>query len=113
LSELLNQSEKPAAADSSLAVFASGMGELRRSHNKRAVVRAPQSLLPSNRADERGAIPTGVRAQLVAHDGSLPDDVVTCENERVLSVRNTSSPAATASFNISKLIFGRIGVRLT
>jgi hypothetical protein len=30
-----------------------------------------------------------VRAQLVAHDGSLPDDVVTCENERVLKVGDT------------------------
>jgi (S)-2-hydroxyglutarate dehydrogenase len=90
-----------------------GMGELWRSYNKRTVVRSPQSFLPAIRAKDLGAIPVGVRAQLVAHDGSLADEVVTRENERVLSVGNTPSPAATASFNVCRRIFGRLAARLT
>ena len=43
----------------------------------------------------------------------LVDDVVIRENERVLNVGNTPSPAATASLNISKLIVGRLAARLT
>ena len=46
-------------------------------------------------------------------DGSLVDDVVIRESERVVNVGNTPSPAATASLNISKLIVGRLAARLT
>jgi (S)-2-hydroxyglutarate dehydrogenase len=42
----------------------------------------------------------------------LVDDVVIRENERVLNVGNTPSPAATASLNISKLIVERVAARL-
>ena len=90
-----------------------GVGELWRSYNKRAFVRALQRLLPAIRAEDLEAIPAGVRAQLVVRDGSLVDDVVIRENERVLNVGNTPSPAATASLNISKLIVGRLAARLT
>jgi (S)-2-hydroxyglutarate dehydrogenase len=90
-----------------------GMGELWRSYNKRAFVRALQRLLPAIRAEDLEAIPAGVRAQLVVRDGSLVDDVVIRENKRVLNVGNTPSPAATASLNISKLIVGRLAARLT
>jgi len=54
-----------------------------------------------------------VRAQLVLRDGSLVDDIVIRENERVLNVGNTPSPAATASLNISKLIVQRLAARLS
>jgi (S)-2-hydroxyglutarate dehydrogenase len=89
-----------------------GMGELWRSFNKRAFVRALQRLLPAIRAEDLEAIPAGVRAQLVLRDGSLVDDIVIRENERVLNVGNTPSPAATASLNISKLIVERLADRL-
>jgi L-2-hydroxyglutarate oxidase len=90
-----------------------GMGELWRSYNKRAFVRALQRLVPAIRAEDLEAIPAGVRAQLVVRDGSLVDDIVIRENERVLNVGNTPSPAATASLNISKLIVARLASRLT
>jgi L-2-hydroxyglutarate oxidase len=90
-----------------------GLGELWRSYNKQAFVRALQRLLPAIRADDLEAIPAGVRAQLVVRDGSLCDDIVIRDNERVLNVGNTPSPAATASLNISKLIVGRLAARLT
>jgi L-2-hydroxyglutarate oxidase len=90
-----------------------GMGELWRSYNKRAFVRALQRLLPAIRAEDLETIPAGVRAQLVVRDGNLVDDIVIRENERVLNVGNTPSPAATASLNISKLIVKRLAARLT
>jgi L-2-hydroxyglutarate oxidase len=90
-----------------------GMGELWRSYSKRAFVRALQRLLPAIRAEDLEAIPAGVRAQLVAQDGGLVDYIVIRENERVLNVGNTPSPAATASLNISKLIVERLAARLT
>jgi (S)-2-hydroxyglutarate dehydrogenase len=90
-----------------------GMGELWRSYSKRAFVRALQRLLPAIRAEDLEAIPAGVRAQLVARDGSMVDDIVIRENERVLNIGNTPSPAATASLNISKLIVERLAARLT
>jgi (S)-2-hydroxyglutarate dehydrogenase len=90
-----------------------GMGELWRSYSKRAFVRALQRLLPAIRSEDLEAIPAGVRAQLVARDGSMVDDIVIRENERVLNIGNTPSPAATASLNISKLIVERLAARLT
>jgi (S)-2-hydroxyglutarate dehydrogenase len=89
-----------------------GMVELWRSFNKRAFVRALQRLVPAIQAEDLEAIPAGVRAQLVARDGSLVDDIVIRENNRVLNVGNTPSPAATASLNISQLIVERVAARL-
>jgi (S)-2-hydroxyglutarate dehydrogenase len=90
-----------------------GIGEIWRSYNKQAFVRALQRLMPAIRAEDLDAIPAGVRAQLVVRDGSLVDEVVIRENERVVNIGNTPSPAATASLNISKLIVERIAARLT
>jgi L-2-hydroxyglutarate oxidase len=90
-----------------------GIGELWRSYNKWAFVHALKRLVPAIRVEDLEALPAGVRAQLVFRDGSLVDDVVIRESERVVNVGNTPSPAATASLNISKLIVGRLTARLT
>jgi L-2-hydroxyglutarate oxidase len=90
-----------------------GVGEMWRSLNKQAFVRALQRLIPAIRSEDLEPIPAGVRAQLVSRDGSLVDDIVIRENERVINIGNTPSPAATASLNISKLIVERIASRLT
>jgi L-2-hydroxyglutarate oxidase len=90
-----------------------GLGEMWRSFNKTAFVRALQRLIPAIRAEDLEPIPAGVRAQLVSRDGGLVDDIVIRENERVINIGNTPSPAATASLNISKLIVERIASRLS
>jgi L-2-hydroxyglutarate oxidase len=90
-----------------------GLGELWRSYNKGAFVRALQRLLPEIRAEDLEPIPAGVRAQLLDRNGTLVDDIVIRQNERVLNVGNTPSPAATASLNISKLIVERLAAQLT
>ena len=89
-----------------------GLGELWRSFNKRAFVRALQRLVPAIQADDLDPIPAGVRAQLVARDGELVDDLVIREVERVINIGNTPSPAATASLNIAKFIVERLAGRL-
>jgi len=90
-----------------------GLGEVWRSFNKKAFVRALQRLVPNIRADDLSSIPAGVRAQLVARDGSLVDEWVIRENTRVINIGNTPSPAATASLNIGKLIVERLGARFS
>jgi (S)-2-hydroxyglutarate dehydrogenase len=89
-----------------------GMGEMWRSVSKRAFVRALKRLLPEIEADHLEPAPSGVRAQAVSRDGSLVDDFLIQESERVINVGNAPSPAATASLNIGKLIAERLGARL-
>jgi L-2-hydroxyglutarate oxidase len=88
-----------------------GCGELWRSYNRRAFVRALQRLLPDIRAESLQPVPAGVRAQLVARDGSLVDDMVTREEGRVINIGNTPSPAATASLNVGEAVVDRLAFR--
>jgi L-2-hydroxyglutarate oxidase len=88
-----------------------GMGELWRSFNKHAFVSALQRLVPAIRAKDIEVAPAGVRAQLVGRDGSLMDEMLIREDDRVLNVGNASSPAATASLYIGNLIVDRLAVR--
>jgi L-2-hydroxyglutarate oxidase len=89
-----------------------GLGELWRSISKRAFVRALQRLVPEIRADDLEPIPAGVRAQLIARDGSLVDEWVIRDDGRVINIGNTPSPAATASLNIGKMIVERLAERM-
>jgi L-2-hydroxyglutarate oxidase len=82
-----------------------------RSVSKSAFVKALQRLLPAIRAEDLEAAPAGVRAQAVAPDGSMVDDFLIRETERVINVCNAPSPAATASLNIGKLIVDRLATR--
>ena len=56
--------------------------------------------------------PAGVRAQAVSPDGSMVDDFLIQETDRVINVSNAPSPAATASLNIGKTIVERLVPRL-
>jgi L-2-hydroxyglutarate oxidase len=89
-----------------------GLGEMWRSASKAAFVRALQRLVPAIRAEDLEPAPAGVRAQAVAPDGSMVDDFLIQEAERVIHVNNAPSPAATASLNIGKLIVDRLAPRL-
>lgn len=88
-----------------------GLGEMWRSISKAAFVKALQRLLPAIRASDLEPAPAGVRAQAVAPDGSMVDDFLIQETERVINVGNAPSPAATASLNIGKLIVDRLTTR--
>jgi L-2-hydroxyglutarate oxidase LhgO len=80
--------------------------------SKAAFVHALQRLLPAIRAEHLEPAPAGVRAQAVARDGTMIDDFVVQEGERILNLANAPSPAATASLNIGKMIVERLAKRI-
>ena len=88
-----------------------GLGEQWRSISKGAFVKALQRLMPEIQKDHLRPAPAGVRAQALNRGGSLVDDFVIAESERVLNVCNAPSPAATASLNIGRLIVEKLAVR--
>ena len=89
-----------------------GLGEMWRSASKAAFVKALQRLVPEIRAEHLEAAPAGIRAQAVMPDGSIVDDFLIQEADRVINVNNAPSPAATASLNIGKTIVERLAPRL-
>ncbi len=85
-----------------------GIDELRRSFSKAAFVRALRRLVPAICADDLTPGGAGVRAQAVSFDGTLVDDFLIIQSERLIHVCNAPSPAATASLNIGRLIVERM-----
>ena len=73
-----------------------GLEEMWRSFSKPAFVRALQRLVPEIRSEQLDWAPAGVRAQAVSPDGTIVDDLVIDETDRVVNVENAPSPAATA-----------------
>ena len=85
-----------------------GMGEMWRSFNKRAFVRALQKLMPEIRAEDLAPGGCGVRAQAVDAQGKLLDDFTFYGSRRVLHVVNVPSPAATASLPLGRMIVAKM-----
>ena len=81
-----------------------GCGELWRSFNKRAFVRALQRLVPGIRSQDLVASRAGVRAQAVSPNGQLVDDFKIRADECIVNVDNAPSPAATSALNIGRLV---------
>jgi L-2-hydroxyglutarate oxidase len=88
-----------------------GAGEMWRSVSKRAFVHALQRLVPEIRPEHLDPAPAGVRAQALARDGSMVDDFLIEESDRVVNVLNAPSPAATSSLRIGNLIVDRLAPR--
>ena len=85
-----------------------GLGEYYRSLSKRAFVKALQRLVPAVQVEDLVPSPAGVRAQAVSREGSLLDDFVWSESDRIVNVLNAPSPAATASLAIGNEIVDRL-----
>jgi len=81
-----------------------GMGELYRSFNKRAFVKALQRLLPEIQMADLRDGGSGVRAQALQPNGAFVDDFQFAHSENMLHVCNVPSPAATASIPIGRAI---------
>ena len=88
-----------------------GTGEMWRSVSKAAFVTALQRLIPAIRAEHLVPAPAGVRAQALKPDGSMVDDFLIQEGERVINVSNAPSPAATSSLNVGKLVVEKLSER--
>jgi L-2-hydroxyglutarate oxidase len=81
-----------------------GLGEMFRSWNKGAFVKALQKLMPELRKEDIHPAGAGVRAQALEPSGSLVDDFRIIQADRMIHVLNAPSPAATASISIGKAI---------
>jgi L-2-hydroxyglutarate oxidase len=90
-----------------------GAGEMWRSVSKRAFVHALSRLVPEIRVEHLITAPAGVRAQALARDGSMVDDFLIEETDRVVNVLNAPSPAATSSLKIGELITDRLAPRFS
>ena len=88
-----------------------GLGEMWRSYNKGAFVRALQRLIPEIKAEDLKPAPAGIRAQAVTPEGNMIDDFLIQESKRVVNVCNAPSPAATASLNIGETIVDKLADR--
>lgn len=77
-----------------------GMGEMYRSWNKAAFVKALQKLVPEIQSDDLVPGGAGVRAQACSKDGKLLDDFYIEEQPNAIHLLNAPSPAATSSLSI-------------
>ena len=69
-----------------------GWEEMWRSYNKKAFVKALKRLIPEIKLDDLLSAPAGIRAQAVSSDGSLVDDFLIQESERIINVCNVTLP---------------------
>jgi L-2-hydroxyglutarate oxidase len=111
LGDLLETMTYPGFLKLAAKYWQTGMGEMWRSFSKAAFVRALQHLVPEIREEHIQAAPAGIRAQAIAPDGSMVDDFMIQETERIVNVCNAPSPAATASLNIGRLIVDKLAQR--
>lgn len=81
-----------------------GLGEQVRSYSKAAFVRKLQELLPAIKAKDLKRGGSGVRAMACDKEGNLLDDFMILEQEKIINVCNTPSPAATASLAIGEMV---------
>jgi (S)-2-hydroxyglutarate dehydrogenase len=81
-----------------------GLAELWRDWWKPAFVGELRRYIPEIRGEDLHFGPSGVRAQALGNDGSLIDDFVLDERDRVIHVRNAPSPAATSSLAIGRTL---------
>ena len=85
-----------------------GAGEIWRDVVKSAAVREMRRYLPALEDSEVSFGPSGIRAQVLARDGTLVDDFLMERDGDVLHVLNAPSPAATASLAIGRRIADRL-----
>jgi L-2-hydroxyglutarate oxidase LhgO len=85
-----------------------GLTELKGVLSRRAYMRAAQRYVPEIGAADVVRAGMGLRAQALGADGSLVDDFVIHAEDRVTSVRNAPSPAATSSLAIAEYVVDRM-----
>jgi L-2-hydroxyglutarate oxidase len=81
-----------------------GFGEMYRSWNKRAFVKALQKLVPEIKTEGLKPGGAGIRAQAMDKKGNLLSDFAFIEAPKAIHVLNAPSPAATASIPIGRMI---------
>jgi L-2-hydroxyglutarate oxidase len=108
LAELIESLTYPGFLKLAARHWRMGAGEMWRSFNKAAFVKALQRLVPEVHARQLHPAAAGVRAQAVAPDGTQLDDFAIRETRRMVHVLNAPSPAATASLSIGRAIVEKL-----
>jgi L-2-hydroxyglutarate oxidase len=106
IKDLLESITYPGFQKMAIKHWKMGWGEMCRSYNKGAFVKALRRLIPEIEAKDLSSAPAGIRAQAVTPKGALVDDFLIENNVRIINVCNAPSPAATASLNIGSKIVG-------
>ena len=106
IKDLLESITYPGFQKMAIKHWKMGWGEMWRSYNKGAFVKALRRLIPEIEAKDLSSAPAGIRAQAVTPKGALVDDFLIENNVRIINVCNAPSPAATASLNIGSKIVG-------
>ncbi len=112
LKDLLESITYPGFQKMAIKHWKMGWGEMWRSYNKGAFVKALRRLIPEIEASHLVSAPAGIRAQAVSPRGALVDDFLIDDNNRVINVCNAPSPAATASLNIGSTITAQLEARI-
>jgi L-2-hydroxyglutarate oxidase len=108
--EVVSYARDPGVRRMARRYWRTGIGEMVRSVSLGRFARAVQRLVPDIEREHLVKQGSGVRAQLVAPDGSLVDDFAFVGDGRVLHVLNAPSPAATASLAIGDAIVDRLAI---
>ena len=112
LKDLLESITYPGFQKMAIKHWKMGWGEMWRSYNKGAFVKALRRLIPEIEAKNLMPAPAGIRAQAVSPRGALVDDFLIESNDRIINVCNAPSPAATASLNIGSTIMAQLEDRI-
>ena len=112
LKDLLESITYPGFQKMAIKHWKMGWGEMWRSYNKGAFVKALRRLIPEIEAKNLLPAPAGIRAQAVSPRGALVDDFLIESNDRIINVCNAPSPAATASLNIGATIMAQLEDRI-
>ena len=112
LKDLLESITYPGFQKMAIKHWKMGWGEMWRSYNKGAFVKALRRLIPEIEASHLVSAPAGIRAQAVSPGGALVDDFLIESNDRIINVCNAPSPAATASLNIGSTIMAQLEDRI-
>jgi L-2-hydroxyglutarate oxidase len=89
-----------------------GLDEIANSAFARRYLAACRKYCPELDLSDLVPMPAGIRAQAVLRDGSMVQDFLLLETERMVHVCNAPSPAATSALPIGEHIAGRLLAQL-
>jgi L-2-hydroxyglutarate oxidase len=95
------------------ANWRTGTDEFRNSIFKRGYLAQCRKYYPALELADLHPFPAGIRAQAVRRDGTMVDDFLMIEGERMVHVCNAPSPAATSALPIADVIADRIAGKRT
>ncbi|GIV35919.1 MAG: hydroxyglutarate oxidase [Cyclobacteriaceae bacterium] len=107
-SELAGTLSWPGFVRVAIKYWRTGLEEMYRSYSKAAFTRALQRLVPEITEDDLVPGGSGVRAQACHRNGTLLDDFLILETERMVHVCNAPSPAATSSLSIGQHVAAKV-----